>query len=95
LKEVSQPIPAYTPILPGTDAIDTATVSVFDVFGVPKPGAPVPVSTLFPDPQPTTSDPEPIIEKLIVPDVIPNEYRRRGLRAVLRERVAKTRIPSK
>lgn len=94
-KEIPQPIPAYTPILPGTDQIDTGRVSVFDVFGVPKPSAVLPVSTPAADPLPVAVDPEPAMEKPIIPDVIPNEHRRRGLRAVMRERVAKTRIPSK
>jgi uncharacterized membrane protein len=86
-----KPEPAVQPVLlPGSDQIDTGRMSVFEIFGLPKPSETEPVRTINPFDLLTEEE----ANRPIVPDILP-DGRRRGLRAVLRERIAKTRIPLK
>lgn len=95
------------PLTPGRDTskMDTAAVSVFELFGINKPSETEQVRTLQEDLIPVDESivaESPIIEPPrtfmdsapIIPDVTPETpTRRQGLRATLRSRFTKVRVP--
>lgn len=95
------------PLTPGQDIskLDTATVSVFELFGIEKPSETEKVKTL---PEKLTSEKIPTIQAVpiieppksfmdstpIIPDVQPEvPKRRRGLRATMRSHFTNLRVP--
>lgn len=78
--------------------LDTAKISVFEVFGLEKPSETEQVQTLSEKPVETKSD-EPITTRPfgdsapIIPDIDPEVPRRRGLRAALRRKSTHVRRP--
>ena len=93
------------PVAPKQDVskLDTATVSVFELFGIDKPSETEKVQTMREIPAVEDADVRtPIIEPPrafmdstpIIPDVTPEvPARRQGLRAALRSRFTKVRVP--
>lgn len=99
----------YTEPLPGlspTQEVDSAKISVFEVFGLPKPSETEKLSTIQEKPQEQPQpQAEPVIEvntqqmkaftddTPIVPDVEPDAPKRTGLRASLRRKTTRVRLP--
>lgn len=86
--------PAIESLTLGRDVnkMDTAKISVFEIFGLDKPSETEKVLTITEkpaDPAPLAfSDPTPI-----KPDIEPEAPRRRGLRAALRRKLTNVRLP--
>lgn len=95
----------YTKPLAGlssTSTTDSAKVSVFEVFGLPKPSETENLRTIQEEPQAASA---PVIEanteqirtftdkKPITPDVDPEATQRTGLRASLRRKTTRIRLP--
>jgi hypothetical protein len=90
--------------LPPVKATDTATISVFEIFGLPKPSETENLRTIQEEaPQLILEDP--LIEastqqiraftdiEPIVPDIEPEATQRTGLRASLRRKTTRIRLP--
>lgn len=103
----------YTDPLPGLETSttdDSSKVSVFEVFGLPKPSeteklTAIQEAEIFSLPIDLTAEPDPVIEANteqlkaftddapIVPDVEPEAPKRTGLRASLRRKKTRVRLP--
>jgi uncharacterized membrane protein len=92
--------------LPTAEVTDSSKISVFEVFGLPKPSETEKLSTIQEKPQQQPQlQQEPVIEvntqqmkaftdaTPIVPDVEPEAPKRTGLRASLRRRTTRVRLP--
>jgi uncharacterized membrane protein len=96
----TKPLAGLAPV----KATDTATISVFEIFGLPKPSETENLRTIQEEaPQLTLEDP--LIEastqqiraftdiEPIVPDIEPEATQRTGLRASLRRKTTRVRLP--
>lgn len=82
--------PPLPDILTRGESLDTAEISVFEIFGLQKPSETSRMRAIQDsDLKPATST-----TTRIIPDVAPRESRRQGLRASLRQRMIKLRTPS-
>lgn len=93
------------PLIPETDIskLDTSKISVFELFGIDKPSETEKVKPLTPSSTSKPTIPNPLYEPPrsfmdsapILPDIQPEVLeRRRGLRAALRRRITKVRVPN-
>lgn len=93
VEEASSPAVESLTLGRDVDKMDTAKISVFELFGLDKPSETEKVVTISEkpaDPAPSVafSDPTPI-----KPDIEPEAPRRRGLRAALRRKLTNVRRP--
>lgn len=93
---MQKPSTAVEPLSPGHEVskLDTAKISVFEVFGLEKPSETERMGAIVEKPDEPTPAPKGFADLTpIKPDINPEVPRRRGLRAALRQKLTNVRLP--